>query len=81
MKKIEILGANRFEAFTKTRSGSRAVIIRNGEILLSHETESGWWLIPGGGIEENESPKECCVREVKEETGLSYPLSVREQGL
>ena len=69
MKKIEILGANRFETFSKTRSGSRAIIINNGEILLSHETKSDWWLIPGGGFEEKESPEECCVREVEEETG------------
>lgn len=69
MKKIEILGANRFETFTKTRSDSRAVVICNGRILLSHETKSGWWLIPGGGLEANESPEECCVREVEEETG------------
>ena len=58
MKEIEILGANRFETFTKTRSGSRAVIICNGKILLSHETKSGWWLVPGGGMEENETPEE-----------------------
>ncbi|MCR5121292.1 MAG: NUDIX domain-containing protein [Ruminococcus sp.] len=69
MKEIEIFGANRFETFTKTRSGSRAVVINNGKMLLSHETGSGWWLIPGGGLEENESPEECCVREVEEETG------------
>ena len=69
MKKIEILGANRFETFTKTRSGSRAVIIRDGDILLSHETKSDWWMLPGGGFEENESPEECCIREVEEETG------------
>ena len=69
MKEMEILGANRFETFTKTRSGSRAVIIRDGKILLSHETRSGWWLVPGGGIEEGETPEECCVREVEEETG------------
>ena len=69
MKKIEIFGANRFETFTKTRLGSRAVIINDGQILLSHETKSGWWLLPGGGLEENETPEECCVREVEEETG------------
>jgi len=27
-------------------------------------------MIPGGGIEGNETPAECCVREVAEETGL-----------
>ena len=77
MKEIEILGANRFETFTKTRSGSRAVIIRDGKILLSHETGSGWWLVPGGGMEENETPEACCIREVEEETGYIV-LPVRE---
>ena len=70
MKKIEILGDNRFETFTKTRIGSRAVIVRDDKILLSHEQISGWWLIPGGGMEEGESPEDCVVREVEEETGL-----------
>ena len=70
MKEIEISGANRFETFTKTRAGNRAVIVRDEMILLSHETVSGWWLVPGGGMEDGESPEECCVREVEEETGL-----------
>ena len=70
MKEIEILGANRFETFTKTREGSRAVIVRDGMILLSHETISGWWLVPGGGVEDDETPEACCVREVEEETGV-----------
>lgn len=70
MKEIEILGANRFETFTKTRAGSRTVIVQNGKILLTHETVSGWWLVPGGGMEEGETPEECCVREAEEETGL-----------
>ena len=70
MKEIDILGANRFETFTKTRAGSRAVILRDGMILLSHETVSGWWLIPGGGLEAGETPEACCVRETEEETGL-----------
>ena len=70
MKTVEILGANRFETFTKTRAGSRAIIVRDGKILLSHETNSGWWLVPGGGVEGDETPEACCVREVEEETGL-----------
>ena len=75
MKEIEISGANRFDTFTKTRSGSRAVIIRDGMILLSHETVSGWWLVPGGGVEEGETPEMCCKREVEEETGyMVQPL-------
>ena len=69
MKEIEISGANRFDTFTRTRAGSRAVIIRDGMILLSHETISGWWLVPGGGMEAGETPEMCCQREVEEETG------------
>ena len=69
MKTLEIFGANRFATFTRTRSGSRAVIICKGKILLSHETKTGWWLLPGGGIEGNETPVACCIREVEEETG------------
>ena len=75
MKEIEILGANRFETFTKTRAGSRAIIMRDGMILLTHETNSGWWLVPGGGLEDGETPEECCIREVEEETGyIVQPL-------
>ncbi len=70
MKTVEILGANRFENYTKMRDGCRAIIIEEGKILLTHELNSGWWLIPGGGIEEGETPEECVIREVEEETGL-----------
>ena len=70
MKEIEILGENRFDTFTKTREGSRAIIVQDGMILLSHETISGWYLVPGGGLENDETPVDCCVREVEEETGI-----------
>lgn len=69
MKTVEILGANRFETFTKTRVGCRAVVVRDGSILLSHETQTGWYLVPGGGLEKGETLEACCVREVEEETG------------
>ncbi len=67
---VNIYGANRFEQCTKTRSASRAVIIKDGSILLSHEVRAGQYMIPGGGIEEGETPDECCIREAEEETGL-----------
>ena len=75
MTKVEILGANRFEAYTKIRGASRAVIVRDGMILLVHEAGSDLWMIPGGGIEKGETPEKCCVREAEEETGnLVLPL-------
>ena len=69
MKELNILGANRFEAYSKTRAGSRAVILRGKDILLSHETNTDVWMIPGGGQEKEETPEACCIREVEEETG------------
>lgn len=70
MKELSILGANRFETFSKTRIGCRAVVVRDGMILLSHETKNDLWMIPGGGLEDGETPEMCCVRETEEETGL-----------
>ena len=70
MREISILGSNRFETFTKTRSGCRAVVIRNEKILLTREDRSDLWLIPGGGLEEGETLEQCCRREAEEETGL-----------
>lgn len=69
MKELNILGANRFEAYSKTRAGSRAVILRGEDILLSHEKTTDVWMIPGGGQEKDETPEACCVREAEEETG------------
>ena len=30
----------------------------------------GFWTLPAGFMENDESPVECCIREIKEETGL-----------
>ena len=48
----------------------RGIVLRNNEILLSYETVTGQWMLPGGGIEAGEKEKDCCVREVAEETGF-----------
>lgn len=69
MKTIDILGENRFEVQTKTREACRAIVIRDGQILLTYEVNTDQWFIPGGGAEAGESLTECCVREVTEETG------------
>lgn len=53
------------------RIAAYGVIIRDGEILLSHWNEHGrsGWTLPGGGIEGDEHPAEAVVREIREETG------------
>ena len=76
VSELDILGENRIEPYTKTRPASRAVIVRDGKILLSLLTRTGLWMIPGGGQEAGETPEECCIREAEEETGLIVrPLS------
>lgn len=32
--------------------------------------DSGWWELPGGGLDWGESPQECVKRELQEEMGL-----------
>lgn len=43
---------------------------RAGKILILKPTYKDSWLLPGGVIEANESPRQACIREVKEETGI-----------
>lgn len=69
MKTIEIFGENRWPGYTKIREGCRGIIIQDGKILLSYEKNEDQYLIPGGGIEKGENLEECCIRELREETG------------
>jgi 8-oxo-dGTP pyrophosphatase MutT (NUDIX family) len=54
------------------RNRAAAIILRNGELLLIHRQKPGrdYYILPGGGVDLDESFEEACVREVKEETGL-----------
>ena len=51
------------------RQASRAIIVKDGKVLLTYETNTDVYMSPGGGIEPNETLEECCVRELREETG------------
>ena len=49
-------------------------------IKKEHDENAGKWIGVGGKFEEGESPEDCMLREVKEETGLSL-LSWRFRGI
>ncbi len=47
--------------------------IRDDEVLLhrrAKDPNKGRWVAPGGKLEPTESPTECALREMREETGL-----------
>ncbi len=46
-------------------------IIKNSsdQILLQRRSDDGFWSLPGGGIEPDETVFECLEREILEETG------------
>lgn len=69
MKIIDIYGENRFEKHMKVREACRGIVIKNDKLLLTYEVNTDQWFIPGGGLENNESIQECCIRELVEETG------------
>lgn len=61
-------------------------IEKDGCYLMLHRTKKsldvnkGKWIGVGGKFKENETPEECLLREVKEETGLAL-LSYRYRGI
>ena len=49
-------------------------VINDDKFLMIKHKKLGVWISPGGHIEENESPDDACLREVKEETGIDIQL-------
>ena len=73
-KPYEII--NQFdETYTETpervRESARGLVVKDGKILLTCEARTGIYMSPGGGVEEGETLTECCIRELREEAGLT----------
>ena len=77
----------------RTRRAVRVVVLAEVEsvarVLMFHDRDpgipgSGWWVLPGGGIDGGETPREAARRELAEESGylvddadLYGPVAVR----
>lgn len=62
----------------KRPDGSFVVIFRDDsrkEVFLVLRSDKPIWNLPGGGIEDNESPEDAALRETFEETGFQISLT------
>lgn len=58
------------------RNRSGAIVEVDGKIALIKRVRSNheYYVFPGGGIEEGETPEEAAIREVKEELGIDIEI-------
>src|SRR4051812_32273239 len=63
------------ETLPKKRMGAGALFLDEQRLLLLvNPTYKPQWEIPGGIVELDESPRQACIREVKEELGLDKAM-------
>ncbi len=69
---IEVFADNlkRTDISSNLYRSARSIVIQDGKIMFLYTNKFNFYMLPGGGIEENEKPEECVIRELKEETGF-----------
>jgi len=57
--------------------GAFGIILKNNreKILLVKHRDMPIWVLPGGGLEQGETPEQAVIREVYEETGLEVVVN------
>ncbi len=57
----------------RPKVGIGVIVKKDGKVILGKRKNAhgpGTWCFPGGHLEFNETPEQCAIREVMEETGL-----------
>ncbi|MBS2970565.1 8-oxo-dGTP diphosphatase [Metabacillus sp. KIGAM252] len=49
---------------------TNCVLKKDSKVLLLQKPRRGWWVAPGGKMEQGESLKDSVIREYREETGI-----------
>ncbi|SFN41220.1 ADP-ribose pyrophosphatase YjhB, NUDIX family [Izhakiella capsodis] len=58
------------QGYATPKIDSRALIVRDGKLLMVREMDDGGWCLPGGWVDVGDAPRQAAEREVLEETGL-----------
>ncbi|MCL5090636.1 MAG: NUDIX domain-containing protein [Patescibacteria group bacterium] len=63
----------------KTNIASECLVIKDEKVLMFKRSETakkfpGYWIGPGGHIDENEDPMLAAIREIKEEAGVEVGM-------
>ncbi len=48
----------------------KALLIKDGKVLITRDSGDDVWELPGGRLDEGEEPKEGILREIREELGV-----------
>src|SRR5690606_393130 len=64
----------------KTRTTIRAIIYKEGKLLMVYSNKFNDYTFPGGGMKKNEDHHTALKREVKEELGVNTITHVRPYG-
>jgi ADP-ribose pyrophosphatase YjhB (NUDIX family) len=61
---------------SRLRQSSACAIVfdANGKLLLHRRSDTGYWALPGGAIELDETAAQAVIREVREETGYHVEI-------
>lgn len=66
------------EKKSKIWTGAAAICLNDQmEVLMVRARGSDQWAVPSGGTEPGESLEDCCIREMKEQTGYHVQIKQR----